>query len=100
PAIFTRDAKPSRTTQFLTRLRVEVRQVLTSPGLIVLMLLAITFTGVVLWVSRSVYGTSDHPTLAATIRNVVGGSSIFLLMIAAFYGGELVWRERDRKVNE
>ena len=100
PAIFTRDAKASRTTQFLTRLRVEVRQVLTSPGLIVLMLLAITFTGVVLWVSRSVYGTSDHPTLAATIRNVVGGSSIFLLMIAAFYGGELVWRERDRKVNE
>ena len=28
------------------------------------------------------------------------GSAIFLLMIAAFYGGELVWRERDRKINE
>ena len=29
-----------------------------------------------------------------------GGFAIFLLMIAAFYGGELVWRERDRKLNE
>ena len=29
-----------------------------------------------------------------------GGYAPFLLMIAAFYGGELVWRERDRKLNE
>ena len=34
------------------------------------------------------------------MTGVAGGSGAFLLMIAAFYGGELVWRERDRKVNE
>jgi hypothetical protein len=84
----------------MTRLRVEVRQVLTSPGLIILTLLAIAFTALVLWVARSAYGTSDHPTVAATITGVRGGSALFLLMIAAFYGGELVWRERDRKINE
>ena len=39
-AIVARDARPSRWAQFMTRLRVEVRQVLTSPGLIVLALLA------------------------------------------------------------
>jgi len=98
--VFTRDARPSRSVQFVTRLRVEVRQVLTSPGLIVLALLTITFTALVLWISRSVYGTSDHPTVAATVTGVMGGSALFLLMIAAFYGGELVWRERDRKMNE
>src|SRR5581483_840132 len=86
--------------QFVTRLRVEVRQVLTSPGLIILTLLAIAFTALVLWVSRSAYGTSDHPTVAATITGARGGSALFLLMIAAFYGGELVWRERDRQMNE
>jgi ABC-2 type transport system permease protein len=99
-AILAREANPSRWTQFTTRLRVEVRQVLTSPGLIVLTLLAVAFTAVTLWIARSEYGTSDHPTLAATITGVQGGSAIFLLMIAAFYGGELVWRERDRKLNE
>jgi hypothetical protein len=98
--VLARDARPSRATQFLTRLRVEVRQVLTSPGLIVLTLLTITFTGLVLFVSRSQYGTTDHPTVAATITGARGGSALFLLMIAVFYGGELVWRERDRKMNE
>ncbi|MFL6760777.1 M1 family aminopeptidase [Sphingomonas sp.] len=98
--VVAREARPSRAVQFMTRLRVEVRQVLTSPGLIVLALLAVTFTAVVLWVSRSAYGTPDHPTVAATISGVMGGSGLFLVMIAAFYGGELVWRERDRKMNE
>ncbi len=99
-AIIGRDLTPSVATQFLTRLRVEVRQVLTSPGLIILGLLAMAFTGLILFIGNSAYGTADHPTVAATITTVGGGSTIFLLMIAAFYGGELVWRERDRKVNE
>ena len=99
-AIVARDSQPSRWTQFMTRLRVEVRQVLTSPGLIILALLAVGFTGSFLWLGQSTYGTSDYPTLAATIDTVRGGSAIFLFMIAVFYSGELVWRERDRKLNE
>jgi hypothetical protein len=99
-AVVGRDCTPSRLTQFMTRVRVEVRQVLTSPGLIVLILLEVGFTGLFLFIAQSSFGTSDHPTVAATITMVSGGSSIFLLMIAAFYGGELVWRERDRKLNE
>jgi ABC-2 type transport system permease protein len=99
-AILAREARASRWTQFMTRLRVEIRQVLTSPGLIVLTLLAMAFSGLVLWLGRSQYGTADHPTLAATVATVRSGSAIFLLMIVAFYSGELVWRERDRKVNE
>ena len=91
---------PSRLVQFMTRLRVEVRQVLTSPGLIVLCSSPIGNTGAGLWLGQSTYGTSEHPTLAATIDTVRGGFSAVLLMIAAFYGGELVWRERDRKLNE
>jgi ABC-type transport system involved in multi-copper enzyme maturation permease subunit len=98
--VIARDLRPSRAAQFMTRLRVEVRQVMTSPGLIVLVLLSVAFTAVTLWLTQSQYGTSDYPTVSATIQNVEGGSSLFLLMIAAFFGGELVWRERDRKLNE
>ena len=99
-AVTARELRPSRATQFFSRLRIEVRQVLTSPGLIVLLLLSVTFTAVTLWLSQSQYGTSDHPTVSSTIEGVEGGSTLFLLMIVAFYGGELVWRERDRKFNE
>ena len=49
------DARPSRVPQFMARLRMEVRHVLTSPGLIILTVLAVTFTALVLWVSRSAY---------------------------------------------
>ena len=98
--IVARDASPSRLVQFMARLRIEVRQVLTSPGLIVLALLAVAFTGLTLWLGRSAYGTSDYPTMAATISTVRVGSALFLLMITVFYSGELVWRERDRKLNE
>ncbi|MEO8175252.1 MAG: M1 family aminopeptidase [Sphingomicrobium sp.] len=98
--VIARDAKPSRWVQFMARLRVEVRQVLTSPGLIVLSLFAIGNTAAALWLGQSTYGTTEHPTLAATINNVRGGFQIVLLMVAVFYGGELVWRERDRKLNE
>ena len=99
-SVVARDLTPSRWVQFVSRLRIEIRQVLTSPGLIVLTLLAVANTGAVLWLGQSVYGTSDHPTVAATLSTVRGGFYIFLLIIAVFYGGELVWRERDRGINE
>jgi ABC-2 type transport system permease protein len=98
--IVARHAETSRWTQFVTRLRVEVRQVLTSPGLIVLSLFAIANTGAFLWLGQGSYGTEDYPTVAATVQGVSAGFTAVILMIAVFYGGELVWRERDRKFNE
>jgi hypothetical protein len=98
--VVARSLKPSTWVQFMTRLRVEVRQVLTSPGLIVLALLGAGFAAANLWFGQSLYGTADHPTVSAVITTVRGGFSLFVLIIAVFYGGELVWRERDRKVNE
>jgi ABC-type transport system involved in multi-copper enzyme maturation permease subunit len=98
--ITARNSRPSRWPQFVARLKVEVRQVLTSPGLIVLTLFGILLSGVLLWFGPSAYGTPDHPTPSAVLQIVRGGFGITLLLIAAFYGGELVWRERDRNINE
>ena len=99
-AITARDATSSRLVQFLARLRTEVRLVLTSPGLIVLSLFGIGNTAANLWLGRSAFGTSDYPTLSAIIGSIRGGFGLVTIIIAVFYGGELVWRERDRKLNE
>ncbi len=99
-AVIARDAVTSTRAQFAARLRVELRQALTSPGLLILALLSGVFTAINLWQGGSAYGTSDYPTVARVVETVSGMSSAFLLMIAVFYGGELVWRERDRKMNE
>ena len=98
--VIARDARPSRLEQFLMRVRIETRLVLTSPGTLILTLFGIGNTSALLWFGHSTYGTTDHPTLAATVNGVRGNFQIVLLMIAAFYGGELVWRERDRRLNE
>lgn len=98
--VIASEKNPSRWTQLMTRVRVETRQVLTSPGLIVLTLFGIGNTAAALWLGQSSYGTSDYPTLAATISSVRGGFGAIIIMVAVFYGGELVWRERDRKLNE
>jgi ABC-type transport system involved in multi-copper enzyme maturation permease subunit len=98
--VTARDCRPSRLAQFAARLRIEVRQVLTSPGTLILTLFGVGLTGVLLWFGPSAYGTPDHPTVSATITMIRGGFGVTLLLIAAFYGGELVWRERDRNLNE
>ena len=72
-AVRAADARPSRLTQFMTRLRVETRQVLTSPGLFILTLFAIGNTATFLWFGQSAYGTADHPIVSATIARCAAG---------------------------
>ena len=86
--------------QISTRLRTEVAQVLKSPGLIIILLLAVFNTAAELWTARTMYGTPTYPLTADVIGTLRMGFPLFLLMIAIFYGGELVWRERDRKMHE
>jgi hypothetical protein len=93
------DAATTR-AQFMVRLKTEIMQVLRSPGLIVLLLLAVANTAAGLWLTQTTYGTPSHPLTAQIITNIIGGFAIFLLIIAVFYGGELVWRERDVKISE
>lgn len=87
-------------TQFVTRVKVEMLQVLKSPGLIVILLLAVLNALVELWTTRALYDTPTYPLTANTIDSLRNTYLFFTLMIAIFYGGELVWRERDRRFNE
>ncbi len=86
--------------QLLMRAKTELVQVLKSPGLIVLLLLGMANTAAALWFSETAYGTPSHPLTADVIDATRQNFGLFLLIVAVFYGGELVWRERDRKLNE
>lgn len=87
-------------SQFATRVKTEMMQVLKSPGLIVILLLAIFNSLADLLTTRSLFGTPTYPLTANVIDSLRAGYLFFTLMIAIFYGGELVWRERERKFNE
>nr|WP_294850352.1 M1 family aminopeptidase [uncultured Sphingomonas sp.] len=86
--------------QFMIRLKTEVMQVLKSPGLMIIMLLAVVNTSADILTARTMYDVGSYPLTADVITSLQNGFPLFMLMIAIFYGGELVWRERDRKLNE
>ncbi len=85
---------------FWLRLKTEIMLVLKSPGLIVLLLIALIYTGSSLFFSETTYGTPSYPLTADVITTVMIGMTLFTLIVAVFYGGELVWRERDTHISE
>lgn len=85
---------------FWLRLKTEVLLVLKSPGLIVLLLIALAFSALNLVFSETMFGTPSYPLTADVIVTVIGNMFVFSLIVAVFYGGELVWRERDVKIGE
>lgn len=87
-------------TTFWLRLKAEVQMVTRSPGFLVLLPLGIGFVLINLAFSDTTYGTPTYPLTANVIGTVVGSMSLFSIIVAVFYGGELVWRERDVKISE
>ena len=93
------DANAAR-AQFWSRTRLEIGQVVRSPAFAVLLLLGFLMTATILWSDSGRYGTQNIPVTRDTIRIIGGVFSLFPTIVATYYAGELVWRERDRKMHE
>ena len=86
--------------QLIKRTRFEMGQVFKSPAFIVLLLLGLfnSLGGLIL--GADVGGAAILPVTRWSIQTL-NGSFVFLVQIVAvYYAGELVWRERDRKTHE
>ncbi|GAB4236653.1 MAG: M1 family aminopeptidase [Ekhidna sp.] len=46
-----------------------------------------------------VFGTYTYPTTYLVLELITGSFTLFFIIILVFYSGELVWRERDVKIN-
>jgi ABC-2 type transport system permease protein len=46
------------------------------------------------------FGTSVYPTTGAMVDVINGAFSLFAILITAFYAGDIVWRERNLRMNE
>ena len=86
--------------QLLARTRLDVGQVLLSPGFVVLLVLGLINSIADLWLIGEIYGTGIHPVTRVIIQQLNGSFAIFPAIIAVYYAGELVWRERDRRTHE
>ena len=81
--------------------RFEIRNVVKSPAFFVLLVLAALITLVSLWAPDAILSQVTHlPVTRTVVEAVDGGFSLFSLIIAIYYAGELVWRDRERRIHE
>ena len=81
------------------RTRFEAWQVVLSPAFVVLMAYGLFTTLVTLLFQRDPDGRPTIPTTLSMIPELWNGLGVIPLLIAIFYAGELVWRERDRRMH-
>jgi len=86
--------------QFGARTWFEMRLVFKSPAFVVLMALGMFNAAASLWFAGELYGTPVYPATFAQIPDLIGSFALIPIIIAIYYSGELVWRDRDRKMNE
>jgi aminopeptidase N len=86
--------------RFRSRMVVEMKQVFRSPAFLVLLALGGLNSGLSLWFGRDLFGTPTLPLAHAVIPLLRGSFFLFPIIIAIYYAGELVWRERDRRMHE
>lgn len=78
----------------------EIGQVLRSPAFSILILIGLFNSVTALAFGTDLYGTPPVPATFSLIPLLQGTFSIIPVIIAIYYGGELVWRDRDRKFHE
>ena len=82
------------------RIRFEMAQVFKSPAFFVLMMVGLFNAGGGLYFANEIYGTPARPLTFAVIQVLFGTFGIIPIIIAIYYSGELVWRDRERKMHE
>jgi ABC-2 type transport system permease protein len=97
PALRPADAAWAR---FWARCRFEMRLVFRSPAFIVLMLIGLFNATLGLILGNDIYGTPARPLTFTTIETLQGAFTFIPIIIAIYYSGELVWRDRERKMHE
>lgn len=80
--------------------RFEMAQVFRSPAFFVLMALGLFNAGGSMWAADDIADYTVFPVTRMMIDAMNGAFAIIPIIIAIFYAGELVWRERDRRTHE
>lgn len=86
--------------QSLATIRLEASAIFKSiPFLIMLVLGVLNIWGNSVG-QEQMFGTPVYPTTSLMVEMIFGAFGIFAMLIAAFYAGDIVWRERTLKLNE
>jgi ABC-2 type transport system permease protein len=86
--------------QLLARAAMEARLVFASPAFLLLLLVATAFALPPLLTTSGMFGVPLRPLTWVMVPVLEASFEPILIIIATYYGGELVWRERERRIHE
>ncbi len=90
----------ARGAQFWAMARFDARAVFRSPAFFVLLAIGVLNSWGGLWYANQLYGTEVYPATRLMVQALEGSFSIIPIIIAIFYAGELVWRDRQQRMHE
>jgi hypothetical protein len=80
--------------------RLQLRETIKSVYFIAIMLCGVGFVLLTSTQIGKIYGTVTYPVTYEVLEIVHGSFSLFILIIVTFFSGELIWRERDARLDQ
>jgi len=90
----------ARWAQFVAVARFDARSVFRSPAFFVLLAIGVLNAFGGLWYASQLYGTQVFPVTRVMVQALQGSFTFIQLLVAVFYAGELVWRDRQQRLHE
>jgi len=90
----------TRRAQAWALAKFDMAFVFRSPAFVVLLLIGLINAGAGCWFAGELYGSPSYPVTRLMVDALNGAFTIMPILIAIYYGGELVWRDRERRMHE
>jgi ABC-2 type transport system permease protein len=100
PIVNLFDNAAARLSQFRKLAWFDTRAVLSGVAFLVMLAFGLMNLGGSLAFTNEIYGTKVYPVTHLMTQEMGGSFNFLLLIIVAFYAGELVWRERSGRISE
>ncbi|MCF6318020.1 MAG: hypothetical protein L3J83_01900, partial [Proteobacteria bacterium] len=89
------DSYSSQWSRFKLRTLFEIKQIIKSPGFIILGVLCVFQLTSVYFGASGAFGADNWPLTRTMTTVIIGSFSLLILIILVFYAAEVVWRERQ-----
>lgn len=90
----------ARWVQFWEVTRFDAASVFKSPAFFVLLAIGVMNAFGGLWAAKEVVGSEVYPATRVMVQALEGAFGLIPIIIAIFYAGEMVWRERAQRMHE
>lgn len=81
-------------------IRFEMAFVFRSPAFFVLLGIGLLNATASAWFAGTFYGSASYPVTRLMAQTLTGAYTIIPVIVAIYYAGELVWRDRERRMHE